>query len=239
VRREHGAAGGRGRASHRRLNFTPEASPLLSRGALDLIRRAPHHPGMDRRRFLLASLAGVLAAPLAAEGQQAERVYRIGYLDTASTAAHANRSKHSERACVIWATWRGRTSSSSPGGLRGGLIGSLTSQLSWRVPRLTSSWLVGHRQSLRRSKQPRRYPSSWRAAAMLLPRASWRASRDRAATSLDHSANETAAASRGEPGRRARDVPRDGHAVLARGGPLVHRAEQPSGARRAGGLGER
>jgi putative tryptophan/tyrosine transport system substrate-binding protein len=43
---------------------------------------------MDRRRFLLASLAGVLAAPLAAEGQQAERVYRIGYL---ATAAHANR----------------------------------------------------------------------------------------------------------------------------------------------------
>ena len=26
----------------------------------------PHHPGMDRRRFLLTSLAGVLAAPVAA-----------------------------------------------------------------------------------------------------------------------------------------------------------------------------
>jgi hypothetical protein len=24
----------------------------LSRGALGLIRRPPHHPGMDRRRFL-------------------------------------------------------------------------------------------------------------------------------------------------------------------------------------------
>jgi hypothetical protein len=39
----------------------------LSRGALDLIRRPPHHPGMDRRRFLLTSPAGVLTAPLAAE----------------------------------------------------------------------------------------------------------------------------------------------------------------------------
>jgi putative ABC transport system substrate-binding protein len=35
---------------------------------------------MDRRRFLLASLAGALAAPLAAEAQQAGRMYRIGYL---------------------------------------------------------------------------------------------------------------------------------------------------------------
>jgi hypothetical protein len=35
---------------------------------------------MDRRRFLLTSLAGVLAAPLAAEGQQAGKLYRIGLL---------------------------------------------------------------------------------------------------------------------------------------------------------------
>jgi putative tryptophan/tyrosine transport system substrate-binding protein len=35
---------------------------------------------MDRRRFLLTSLAGVLATPLAAEAQQAGKVYRIGYL---------------------------------------------------------------------------------------------------------------------------------------------------------------
>jgi len=35
---------------------------------------------MDRRRFLLTSLAGVLAAPLAAEAQQAGRVWRIGWL---------------------------------------------------------------------------------------------------------------------------------------------------------------
>ena len=35
---------------------------------------------MDRRRFLLTSLAGALAAPLAAEPQQAGKVYRVGFL---------------------------------------------------------------------------------------------------------------------------------------------------------------
>ena len=37
---------------------------------------------MDRRRFLLISLVGGLAAPLAAEGQQAGKVYRVGSLNT-------------------------------------------------------------------------------------------------------------------------------------------------------------
>jgi ABC-type sugar transport system substrate-binding protein len=35
---------------------------------------------MKRRRFLLTSLAGVLAAPLPPEAQQAGKVYRIGVL---------------------------------------------------------------------------------------------------------------------------------------------------------------
>jgi len=35
---------------------------------------------MDRRRFLLTSVAGALATPLAAEAQPAEKVYRIGIL---------------------------------------------------------------------------------------------------------------------------------------------------------------
>jgi putative ABC transport system substrate-binding protein len=39
-----------------------------------------HHAGMDRRRFLLTSLAGALAAPLGAEAQQAGRVARLGAL---------------------------------------------------------------------------------------------------------------------------------------------------------------
>ena len=35
---------------------------------------------MDRRRFLLTSLAGVVATPLAARAQQAGKVFRIGAL---------------------------------------------------------------------------------------------------------------------------------------------------------------
>jgi ABC-type uncharacterized transport system substrate-binding protein len=35
---------------------------------------------MDRRRFLLTSLAGALATPLVAGGQQTGKVYRIGFL---------------------------------------------------------------------------------------------------------------------------------------------------------------
>ena len=38
---------------------------------------------MDRRRFLLTSLAGALAAPHAAEAQQTGKVYRIGFLSPA------------------------------------------------------------------------------------------------------------------------------------------------------------
>ena len=41
---------------------------------------------MDRRAFLVGTGAAVLAAPLAAEGQQANKVYRIGYLSAGSAA---------------------------------------------------------------------------------------------------------------------------------------------------------
>ena len=37
---------------------------------------------MDRRRFLMTSLAGALAGPLAAGAQQADRVYRLGFIVT-------------------------------------------------------------------------------------------------------------------------------------------------------------
>jgi putative ABC transport system substrate-binding protein len=42
----------------------------------------PYRPGMDRRRFLLTSLAGGLAAPVAGETQQATKPPRIAYLIT-------------------------------------------------------------------------------------------------------------------------------------------------------------
>jgi putative ABC transport system substrate-binding protein len=42
--------------------------------------KPPHHPSVDRRRFLLTSLAGAVAMPLGAEAQQAGKVYRLGIL---------------------------------------------------------------------------------------------------------------------------------------------------------------
>ena len=46
---------------------------------------------MDRRAFIGTLASGFLVAPLAAEGQQAEKVYRIGYLGNASASAQAKR----------------------------------------------------------------------------------------------------------------------------------------------------
>ena len=40
----------------------------------------PYRPRMDRRRFLLTSLAGALAAPFAADAQEQGRTPRIGVL---------------------------------------------------------------------------------------------------------------------------------------------------------------
>jgi putative ABC transport system substrate-binding protein len=43
---------------------------------------------MDRRRFLLTSLAGAFATPLAAEAQQAGKMYRIGVMFVGSAGPH-------------------------------------------------------------------------------------------------------------------------------------------------------
>jgi putative ABC transport system substrate-binding protein len=42
---------------------------------------------LDRRRFLLTSLAGALAAPLSGETQPAGKVHRIGFLSSGSSKA--------------------------------------------------------------------------------------------------------------------------------------------------------
>jgi len=44
---------------------------------------------MDRRRFLLTALAGTLVAPLVAEAQHPEKLYRIGVLERTSPAINA------------------------------------------------------------------------------------------------------------------------------------------------------
>jgi hypothetical protein len=61
---------------------------------------------MDRRGFLLISLVGALAAPLAAEAQQAGDRYRIGFLATFRDPArliprHVARSKPGKPACSL------------------------------------------------------------------------------------------------------------------------------------------
>jgi putative ABC transport system substrate-binding protein len=47
---------------------------------------------VDRRRFLLTSLAGAVAAPLAAEAQQAERVYRLAVLNPVPGRTHITKA---------------------------------------------------------------------------------------------------------------------------------------------------
>ena len=48
---------------------------------------------MDRRRFLLTSLAGAIATPLVAEAQQAVKIARIGYLSPSPAAANPHLPK--------------------------------------------------------------------------------------------------------------------------------------------------
>jgi ABC-type uncharacterized transport system substrate-binding protein len=50
------------------------------RALVDLHLRFGPPTGMDRRRFLLTSLAGALAAPVAVRAQQARAPFRVGFL---------------------------------------------------------------------------------------------------------------------------------------------------------------
>ena len=62
-----------------------------------LASQTSYRPGMDRRHFLLTSLAGVFAAPVAAEAQQAGKVWRVGTLHTSSAKDAADRVAALER----------------------------------------------------------------------------------------------------------------------------------------------
>src|SRR5262245_5427366 len=55
-------------------------APAPSQRHLTSIREPSYRPGMDRRRFLVTSLAGALVAPLATEAQHAGKVHRIGVI---------------------------------------------------------------------------------------------------------------------------------------------------------------
>ena len=58
---------------------------------------------MDRRRFLLTSLAGALAAPLGAWAQQAGKVYRLGLLQPIPNTPTVNPNpKITQAASACW-----------------------------------------------------------------------------------------------------------------------------------------
>jgi hypothetical protein len=64
---------------------------------------------MDRRRFLLTSMAGALAAPLGGEAEQAAKVARIGWL-ALNLAAAPTYPRPSVKDCVTSATSKAATS---------------------------------------------------------------------------------------------------------------------------------
>jgi hypothetical protein len=68
----------------------------------DLASHPPHHPGMDRRRFLLTSLAGAFAAPVVAGAQQA-----VGRCRESDFCAHAAPQNGEARCTPLGATRRG------------------------------------------------------------------------------------------------------------------------------------
>jgi hypothetical protein len=93
---------------------------------------------MDRRRFLLATLAGALAAPLAGEAQHAATIIpRIGFLSPSSLSdprtlrnLGAFRQGLRELGYV-----EGQTSPLSPDGRKGSTTGFPASRRSWSVSR--------------------------------------------------------------------------------------------------------
>ena len=78
----------------------------------------PYRSRMDRRRFLLTTLAGALAASLVAEAQQTAKMSRIGYLSPLSPAADARAAKGFARGWRSSAIAKARTSPSNTGGRR-------------------------------------------------------------------------------------------------------------------------
>jgi hypothetical protein len=91
---------------------------------------------VDRRRFLLTSLAGVLA-PLAAEAQQARKVARVGVMALTPTPELVEAARQGLR---DQAGLRAKTSLSTTGMPAGGRICFLNSLRSSSGSRWMSSW---------------------------------------------------------------------------------------------------
>jgi hypothetical protein len=74
---------------------------------------------VDRRRFLLTSVAGALAAPRASEAQKAGEGWRVGFLGSGSAAANKDRLETFGQGCATSVTLKAGTSSSTTGGRAG------------------------------------------------------------------------------------------------------------------------
>jgi len=76
-------------------------------------------PEMPRRTFMAIITGGLLAAPLAAEAEQAGKVWRIGWLSLLQIATTQSRTLSTDR-CRNSATWKAEICWSSddlqPGG---------------------------------------------------------------------------------------------------------------------------
>ena len=78
-----------------RHRLTARPQPLQRRAnerhpTLDPPRHSPYFPVMNRRQFLLTTLAGLLAAPLAAQAQPASRTARVGFITPSARLSFAS-----------------------------------------------------------------------------------------------------------------------------------------------------
>ena len=62
----------------------------------------PYRPVMDRRHFLMTSLAGSLGAPLAVQAQQVGKVYRIGVLSPNVGRSHIDEALETRMNSLGW-----------------------------------------------------------------------------------------------------------------------------------------
>ena len=112
---------------------------------------------MDRRTFIGAVASGLLAAPLAAEAQQAAKVARIGYLSP-TWPLTPTCQRPSVKDCVTSVTSRAATSRLNSEMPKGSPSGSPLLRPNWLRSRLMSSWSAGTSPALAAKQATRTVP---------------------------------------------------------------------------------
>ena len=95
---------------------------------------------MDRRAFILATGAGLLAAPLAAAAQQAEKVWQIGLLGPAGERVYTDVLLSLRAGLREFGYVEGKNMSLNTDSPRTSTNGSRVSRPNWFAARWTSSW---------------------------------------------------------------------------------------------------